>query len=83
MAELLFFPWERKANINKPEVFGMDVSIDKIFKYLSWDNDNEVQKYGIELASQISNLSVLIMPVDSNSVVLCPVFLISLYFLAI
>lgn len=62
------FPWGRKIKALMPEVFGMDISIDKIFKYLSWDNNDEVQKYGIELASQISNLSVLIMPVESKSV---------------
>ena len=62
------FPWGRKIKALMPEVFGMDISIDKIFKYLSWDNNDEVQKYGIELASQISNLSVLIMPVESKSI---------------
>ena len=62
------FPWGRKIKALIPEVFGMDISIDKIFKYLSWDNDNAVQKRGIDLASQISNLSVLIMPVESKSI---------------
>lgn len=46
----------------------MEVSIDKIFEYLSWDNSNEIQKRGIELASNINNLSVLIMPIESKSI---------------
>ena len=44
------------------------VSIDKIFEYLSWDNSDLVQKRGIELASNIKNLSVLIMPIENKSI---------------
>lgn len=46
----------------------METDIDKIFEYLSWDNDNEVQKLGIELASNINNLSVLIMLIENKSI---------------
>lgn len=46
----------------------MEISIDKIFEYLSWDNSNEIQKRGIELASNINNLSVLIMPIENKSI---------------
>jgi len=46
----------------------MEVSIDKIFECLSWDNSNEIQKHGIEIASNINNLSVLIMPVEDKSI---------------
>ena len=46
----------------------MEVSIDKIFEYLSWDSNNEIQKRGIELASNINNLSVLIMPIENKSI---------------
>lgn len=45
----------------------MEVSIDKIFEYLSQKNNNEIQKRGIELASSINNLSVLIMPIENKS----------------
>lgn len=44
----------------------MEVGIDKIFEYLSWNSSNEIQKRGIELASNIKNLSVLIMPIESK-----------------
>lgn len=46
----------------------MQVSIDKIFEYLSWANGDEIQKRGIELASNIKSLSVLIMPIESKSI---------------
>ena len=46
----------------------MEVGIDKIFEYLSWDSNNEIQKRGIELASNINNLSVLIMPIENKSI---------------
>lgn len=46
----------------------MKVDIDKIFEYLSWDSNNEIQKRGIELASNINNLSVLIMPIENKLV---------------
>ena len=46
----------------------MEIGIDKIFEYLSWENEEDVQKKGIELASKINNLSVLIMPVESKSI---------------
>jgi len=46
----------------------MEVSIDKIFEYLSWNNSDEIQKRGIELASNIKNLSVLIMPIENKSI---------------
>lgn len=46
----------------------MEISIDRIFEYLSCGNNNEIQKLGIELASKINNLSVLIMPIESKSI---------------
>ena len=46
----------------------MMINIDEIFKYLSWNNNNETQAYGIELASNIDNLSVLIMPIEDKSI---------------
>lgn len=46
----------------------MEVSIDRIFEYLSWDNDDEIQKHGIDLASNINNMSVLIMPIENKSI---------------
>ena len=46
----------------------MEVGIDKIFEYLSWDSNNEIQNRGIELASNINNLSVLIMPIENKSI---------------
>lgn len=46
----------------------MQESIDNIFEYLSCSNTPEKQQYGIELASEINNLSVLIMPIESKSV---------------
>lgn len=46
----------------------MQVSIDKIFEHLSWANGDEIQKRGIELASNIKSLSVLIMPIESKSI---------------
>lgn len=46
----------------------MELGIDKIFEYLSWDSNNEIQKRGIELASNINNLSVLIMPIENKSI---------------
>ena len=46
----------------------MEVGIDKIFEYLSWDSNEESQKHGIELANNIKNLSVLIMPIENKSI---------------
>lgn len=46
----------------------MQVSVDKIFDYLSLDNSDEIQNRGIELASQIKHLSVLIMPIEDKSI---------------
>lgn len=46
----------------------MEVNIDKIFEYLSWENSNEIQKHGIKLANNINNLSVLIMPIENKSI---------------
>lgn len=46
----------------------MEESIDKIFEYLSWDSSSEIQKYGLELANNINNLSVLIMPIETKSI---------------
>ncbi len=46
----------------------MQESIDNIFECLSCSNSQEKQQYGIEMASQIKNLSVLIMPIESKSV---------------
>ena len=46
----------------------MEVSIDKIFEFLSWNNSKEVQEYGVELANNIKNLSVLIMPIENKSI---------------
>ena len=53
---------------NGMEDFNMEISIDKVFEYLSWNNSNENQKRGIELASNINNLSVLIMPIEDKSI---------------
>ena len=46
----------------------MEISIDKIFEYLSWGNRDDIQKRGIELASNINSLSVLIMPIENKSI---------------
>lgn len=46
----------------------MRESIDKIFEYLSWNNCDEIQRRGLELASNIHNLSVLIMPIENKSI---------------
>lgn len=46
----------------------MEVNIDRVFKYLSWDKNDEIQAYGIELAKRIKNISVLIMPIESKSI---------------
>ena len=46
----------------------MDVSIDKIFEYLSWNNSTEIQERGIALASNIKNLSVLIQPIENKAI---------------
>lgn len=46
----------------------MEVGIDKIFEYLSRDRNNDIQKRGIELASNINNLSVLSMPIENKSI---------------
>lgn len=46
----------------------MEVSIDKIFEYLSWENNTEIQKQGLKLANNIDNLSVLIMPIEDKSI---------------
>ncbi len=46
----------------------MQCNIDQLFEYLSWDNSDEVQHLGIEMASKIKHLSVLIMPIENKSV---------------
>ena len=46
----------------------MEISIDKIFEYLSWYNSNEIQECGMKLASNIKNLSVLIMPIENKNI---------------
>lgn len=45
----------------------MQNSIDEIFEYLSWSSDVDTQCLGIQLASQIKHLSILIMPIESKS----------------
>lgn len=46
----------------------MKCNIDDIFGYLSWNNAPEVQSMGIEMAKKIKFLSVLIMPIEDESV---------------
>lgn len=41
----------------------MQESIDKIFEYLSWDNSEEIQKYGISLANSIETITPFLQPV--------------------
>ena len=41
--------------------------IDRIIDYLSWNNDENLQVQGIELAKKIKHLSVLIMPIEDKS----------------
>ncbi len=46
----------------------MRVGIDQIFECLSSDKSEEIQALGVELASNINNLSVLIMPIENKSI---------------
>ena len=46
----------------------MEFCIDKIFDYLNWNNSEEIQRQGIELASKIKHLSVLFMPIENKSI---------------
>lgn len=46
----------------------MSYDIDSIFEYLSWNEDVEKQELGITLAKKITNLSVLIMPIENKSI---------------
>ena len=46
----------------------MELNIDDIFEYLSWDNSDDIQRLGIDSARRIKNLSVLIMPVETKSI---------------
>lgn len=43
-------------------------SIDRIFEMLYRDNDEETQRLGIEEAKKIKYLSVLIQPIESESI---------------
>ena len=45
----------------------MQNNVDKVFEYLSWDSDKDTQAIGMQIASQIKHLSILIMPVESKS----------------
>lgn len=46
----------------------MKEDIDTIFSYLSWDNCDKTQLYGIEIGRNIKHLSVFIMPVEDMSI---------------
>ena len=44
------------------------MNIDEIFEMLSWNNDVDTQKRGIQEAKKIKYLSVLIQPIEDKSV---------------
>lgn len=46
----------------------MQVDIDKIFEYLSWNNTDNIQAIGMDMARRIKNLSVLIRPKGNKSI---------------
>lgn len=45
----------------------MSINIDQLFKMLSWNNDMNTQKKGIEMARSIKYISVLIQPIEDKS----------------
>lgn len=50
------------------EVFNLDMGIDQIFDMMSWNNEEKIQRQGIEEAKKIKNLSVLFQPIESKSI---------------
>lgn len=46
----------------------MAMSIDQIFDMLSWNNEEEIQRQGIQEAKKIKHLSVLFQPIESKSI---------------
>ena len=46
----------------------MDMGIDQIFDMMSWNNEEKIQRQGIEEAKKIKNLSVLFQPIESKSI---------------
>lgn len=45
----------------------MSTNIDKIYKMLSWDNNEEIQLWGIKEAENIKSLNVFILPILQNN----------------
>ena len=46
----------------------MAMGIDQIFDMLSWNNEEEIQRQGIQEAKKIKHLSVLFRPIESKSI---------------
>ena len=46
----------------------MAMGIDQIFDMLSWNNNEEIQRQGIQEAKKIKHLSVLFQPIESKSI---------------
>ena len=46
----------------------MDISVDVMFKMLSWNSPEEVQEEGLRVASKVQYLSVFLRPIESKSV---------------
>ena len=44
------------------------MGIDQIFDMMSWNNEEKIQRQGIEEAKKIKNLSVLFQPIESKSI---------------
>lgn len=45
-----------------------NITIDKIFEMLSWNNDSETQSNGIEIAKSVKHLSVFFQPIENKAV---------------
>jgi hypothetical protein len=46
----------------------MSIDINQLFEMLSWNRDEQTQKKGVEEASNIKYLSVLIQPIEDKSI---------------
>lgn len=46
----------------------VQISIDMIYKMLSWDSDEATQHHGIQLASNIKNLNLFFQPLTGKAV---------------
>ena len=46
----------------------MSIGINELFEMLNWNNDEDIQKKGIEEGMKIKYISILIQPIEDKSI---------------